>query len=32
MLFSLGNILVQCRKPDGGCAMFCLGPSLTVEK
>jgi len=31
MLFSVGNILVQCRKPDGGCVTFCLAPGLTVE-
>jgi len=31
MLFSLGNTLVQCRKPDGGSKMFCLAPGLTVE-
>jgi hypothetical protein len=31
-IFSLGNILVQCRKPDGGSETFCLAPGLTVEK
>jgi len=30
--FCLENTLVQCRKPDGGCVMFCLAPGLTVEK
>jgi hypothetical protein len=31
MLLSLGNTFVQCRKPGGGCAMFCLAPGLIVK-